>query len=184
MPLSLCVPFSFRLAASIPVLSPFLSPLTCFGSLGVLCKQSNKFERRSLDNSFYLSLLTSHFSLKHPPLGRICNPTAISMSICNAERKRITNPYTRCCRISNPAERSLGVWTILLTAHGSLLTRHFSLITFHLTSPSGAWGASHLSLITYHLSLKQRVPTRCRDSLFSELEVVLCVVVADIFHHP
>jgi len=29
------------------------------------------------------------------------------MSICNAEkRKRITNPYTECCRITNPAERS------------------------------------------------------------------------------
>jgi outer membrane protein TolC len=28
------------------------------------------------------------------------------MSICNAEkRKRITNPYTECCRITNPAER-------------------------------------------------------------------------------
>ena len=33
-------------------------------------------------------------------LGRICNPTAISMSICNAgngKRKRIINPYTKCC---------------------------------------------------------------------------------------
>ena len=41
-------------------------------------------------------------------LGRICNPTAISMSICNAEngkRKRIINPYTKCCRITNTAER-------------------------------------------------------------------------------
>ena len=41
-------------------------------------------------------------------LGRICNPTAISMSICNAEngkRKRIINPHTKCCRITNTAER-------------------------------------------------------------------------------
>ena len=41
-------------------------------------------------------------------LGRICNPTAISMSICNAgngKRKRIINPYTKCCRITNTAER-------------------------------------------------------------------------------
>jgi len=62
------------------------------------------------------------------PLGRICNPTAISMSICNAERKRITNPYTRCCRISNPAER-----TILFTSHFSLFTSHSSLFTYHLS---------------------------------------------------
>ena len=43
-------------------------------------------------------------------LGRICNPTATSMSICNAEngkRKRIINPYTKCCRITNTAERGV-----------------------------------------------------------------------------
>ena len=58
----------------------------------ILCKK--KQDKTSLDRD---SLL-----------GRICNPTAISMSICNAEngkRKRIINPYTKCCRITNTAER-------------------------------------------------------------------------------
>ncbi len=60
----------------------------------ILCKKMQ--DKTSLDRD------------SHSLLGRICNPTAISMSICNAEngkRKRIINPYTKCCRITNTAER-------------------------------------------------------------------------------
>ena len=56
----------------------------------ILCKK--KQDKTSLDR------------YSHSLLGRICYPTAISMSICNAEngkRKRIINPYTKCCRITN-----------------------------------------------------------------------------------
>ena len=62
-------------------------------------------------------------------LGRICNPTAISMSICNAEngkRKRIINPYTKCCRITNTAEREFQSVTIChaFMNTGSTFTSH------------------------------------------------------------
>ena len=56
------------------------------------------------------NIIGQGFSARSDLLGRICNPTAISMSICNAEngkRKRIINPYTKCCRITNTAERVL-----------------------------------------------------------------------------
>ena len=125
------------------------SLLTYFGSLGV-------YEFGSLDDTscrarltYHFSLVTFHLSARSDfPLGRICNPTAISMSICNAERKRITNPYTRCCRISNPAERSLGVWTILLTTHFSLLTYHLSLFTKHPPRGLGGLPTSQFSVLS------------------------------------
>ena len=37
--------------------------------------------------------------------GRICNPTASNISICDAKNKRIANPYTRFSRITNPTEQ-------------------------------------------------------------------------------
>ena len=40
------------------------------------------------------------------PLGRICNPTALNISIYNAMATviRITNPHTHSGRIANPTE--------------------------------------------------------------------------------
>ena len=66
---------------------------------------------------------------KYDLLGRICYPTAISMSICNAEtekRKRIINPYTKCCRITNTAEREFQSVTIChaFMNTGSTFTSH------------------------------------------------------------
>ena len=49
-------------------------------------------------------------------LGRICNPPALSMSICNAKYHffRIKNPYIHSGWITNPAEReSMGKFSFL-----------------------------------------------------------------------
>ena len=101
------------------------------------------------------------------PLGRICNPTAISMSICNAERKRITNPYTRCCRISNPAERIIyrtqrheDAEVILIDKKTLCLRVSVFHLSYHLIFPRllrldiPLGGLGGFSLITSHFSLK------------------------------
>ena len=58
------------------------------------CTNPRFCARKSRTKHYWTGIFCSvGFSL----LGRICNPTAISMSICNAEngkRKRIINPYT------------------------------------------------------------------------------------------
>ena len=50
------------------------------------------------------------YSLKDIPLGRICNPAAENISICNATQadSRITNPIIQSERIANPLERRWG----------------------------------------------------------------------------
>ena len=59
--------------------------------------------QKNCDFSWYFA----HLLDKFPPFGRICNPTALNISILNAKQPllRIANPYIRGCRIANPTER-------------------------------------------------------------------------------